>query len=147
MKKTIRLIKCGECEVKMQASWMVGGWILQLDSMTTDEQRENAEPFMASHLLRHPDFNNICTKCKHDFSDDERWSACLVKHGDDTACIRCPKCSIYISKSVLWHKTTWDIDDLELEEIEDEEPTSLDINGMLFEAHEFYTKGKVKELQ
>ena len=150
MKKIIRLVKCSQCEVRMQASWLIGGGLLVMDSMMNEEYRKDCRPFMNSHLVVHPKFNNICTECKHDFSDDESWSACLVNHGDDTACIHCPECSTYISKSALWHKTTWKIEDLELEEIEEEEPTEINIKGWLsedLEAYEFKANGEIKDLE
>lgn len=150
MKKTIRLVKCGECEIRMQASWLVGGSLLVMDSMMREEYRKNCTPFMNSHIAPNPSFDDKCPKCDYEFPKEGSFSACLVNHGDDTACIHCPECNTYISKSALWHKTTWEIKDLEIEEVEEEEPTEIDIKGWLskdYEAHEFKVNGEIKDLE
>ena len=151
-KKTIRLIKCGQCGALQQATWLVGSGLLVMDSMMTEEYRKNCRPYFNSHIDSNPEFGNICPNCNHDFSDDESWSACLVNHGDDTACIHCPECKTYISKSALWHKTTWDIENLILEEIDDEdESLELDKEGFYYTFGELeldkFKVGKVKELK
>lgn len=107
-----KYIECGECDAKLSPSWMIDGEMIVMDSMMTDKDYVYAEPWIASHMVKNPTFDDKCTKCKFDFRNARGLSACLVNHGDNTACLSCPECNEYVSKSALWHKTKWERKDL-----------------------------------
>lgn len=113
----VNFVRCDEedCGILMEASWVLGGWLLILDSMLEKYKDQPKKPFIASHITTA--FPIPCYNCNYEITgEEEDLCACLVAHGDHTACLSCPKCNRYIPESSKWHYTTWDEDDLILED-------------------------------
>lgn len=152
----VNFVKCDndDCEILIEAPWMVGGWLLVLDSMLEPYKDQPKRPFVASHITTA--FPIPCNKCGYEISgEEEHLGACLVNHGDDSACIHCPKCNTYIPESSKWHNTTWDEDDLIQEEYTppwmDNEMKNLDNKGVFYKIGELKdvksSNGQIRDLQ
>ena len=118
----VNYVRCREkdCETLMEASWIINGSMIALDSyfkMDTKGELQNKEPYTASHIALTVDLNEYnCPKCDHSFKKDKNYSMCLVNHGDKSACLSCPECNNYIEGIGLWHYTEWTETDLIEEE-------------------------------
>lgn len=60
-----------------------------------------------------------CQECKAEIKVTELdgWSACLVNHADNMACLQCPECEkAYIPNVLKWHRKDINIKDFEEDE-------------------------------
>ena len=140
----MRFLKCDECETMVATPWFKDGWILDLDSNTTQEQIDSgyAIPYTASHLEI---ISNQCDYCGSKYS--ENVSCCLVNHGDNTACVICSECNKHNSHHALWHNTKWEISDIIEKDIDETIELPDDIIREKLKCDKFELDGRLRDLE